>query len=344
MGDPIQISDRHIDPAKPETKFKAQLLSDKRFRQALSLAINRQAIIDAEYSGVGKPSQVAPGDDSPFANAQVANAFIQYDPARANALLDSIGLTQRDSEGFRTFPDGSRMVFYLDFTQFTGVGPAQFVVDDWAAVGVRAVPRERMRALFYTEKDARDFDFNVWTSESDFVPMISPRCFIANNTESFYACGWGKVVAAMRGGLYGNKDATSPGSIPVPPTSPMYRAMLLYEAALRAPDLQSQKQLMNQVMAIAAENIWTINITTAPPQLVVAKNDLKNVTAVAIAGNVYSTPSNTGIETYFFEHPHDSAGAIAETTRALLQITPRPGSALAASQGATTKIRSCCQQ
>ena len=61
---------------------------------------------------------------------------------------------QRDSAGFRVRPDGARMVFYLDYCAFTGIGPAQFVVDDWARVGVRVIPRERARSLFYQEKAA----------------------------------------------------------------------------------------------------------------------------------------------------------------------------------------------
>src|SRR5690606_23979782 len=136
---------------------------DKRFRQALSLAIDRERIIKAEYSGIGEPAQVAPGPESLFHHEGVAKAFTEHDPARANALLDELGLTRRDGEGYRTFPDGTRMTFFLDSTSFTGVGPSQFIVDDWAKVGVRVIPRERSRPLFYTQKDAMDFDFNVWT-------------------------------------------------------------------------------------------------------------------------------------------------------------------------------------
>ncbi|MCX7047122.1 MAG: ABC transporter substrate-binding protein, partial [Candidatus Sumerlaeota bacterium] len=174
---------RKIIPGYPDTKWKAQLLGDKRFRQALSLAIDRKAIIKAEFNGQTEPSQVAPGADSPFRHDGVANAYIQYDPPRANQLLDAIGLTQRDFEGMRTFPDGTRMVFYLDFCAYTGLGPGQFVVDDWAAVGVRLIARERSRPLFYTDKDSMNFDFNFWSSESDYLPLLSPRYFVPFQTE-----------------------------------------------------------------------------------------------------------------------------------------------------------------
>ncbi len=57
---------RYVDPDDPKTEKKWELLNDKRFRKALSLAINRQDIIDAIYDGIGEPAQVAPGRDSYF--------------------------------------------------------------------------------------------------------------------------------------------------------------------------------------------------------------------------------------------------------------------------------------
>ena len=51
---------RLTKPGEPATKLKSELLRKKEFRQALSLAINRQAIIDSEFTGVTKPAQAGP--------------------------------------------------------------------------------------------------------------------------------------------------------------------------------------------------------------------------------------------------------------------------------------------
>ncbi len=72
---------RRIDPTDPATKWKAQLLADKRFRQALSVAIDREKIIRADSNGVGEPSQVSPGLQSDFANEDLAKKYTQHDPA-----------------------------------------------------------------------------------------------------------------------------------------------------------------------------------------------------------------------------------------------------------------------
>jgi ABC-type dipeptide/oligopeptide/nickel transport system permease component/ABC-type transport system substrate-binding protein len=315
---------RRIDPDEPATRWKAQLLADKRFRQALSLAIDRDAIIRAEYAGQVKPAQVEPGPQSPFHSERLEHAFTEHDPDRANALLDELGLTQRDIDGMRTFPDGTRMAFFLDYTAYTGGGPAPFVVDDWAAVGVRAVAREQARTLLYTRKDAGDSDFSVWTSESDMFPLIEPRVFVPINTEAFYAPRYGRWYTL--GGFYNSEAAAQLKGAEAPPAgSPVYRAFALYEEALKTPDLAKQKALMRQITDIAGDNIWTINIAESPPQPVVVARDMKNVPANAIFAGVTVSPGNAGIETYFFDRTTpDPASVVAETKQAIEHITPRP--------------------
>ena len=314
---------RRVDPNDPSTKWKAKLLSDKRFRQALSLAINRESIIQAEQAGVGEPSQVAPGQQSKFDYPALTNAFTEYDPPRADALLDELGLDKRDDEGMRTFPDGTRMSFYLDFCSFTGAGPGQFIVDDWAEVGVRVTARERARSLFYTEKDSCDFDFNVWTGESDMVPMIAPRYYIPTDTEAFYAVGWGRWY--QNGGFYGSQQSkTIRGSIPVPKSSPMYEAISSYEKAIHTSDPKEQKKYIERMLQIAADNTWTINIATSPPIPFVVDKRMRNVPEIGLYGYIFATPSNTGIETYYFENATNTPGATAQVEEAIKHVTPRP--------------------
>jgi ABC-type dipeptide/oligopeptide/nickel transport system permease component/ABC-type transport system substrate-binding protein len=336
---------RRVDPAQPETKLKEELLSDKRFRQALSLAIDRQAIIKAEYNGQVKAAQVEPGAESPFHSEKLGKAFIEHDPARASALLDEIGLSERDVDGMRTFKDGSTMTFYLDFSAFTGIGPGQFVVDDWAQVGVRVIAREQQRALFYAKRDSADFDFKVWTSESDFFPLLQPSQFVPPDIESYFAVNWGRWFS--RGGFYDANAVKDVSNAQGPPKGhPMYRAYEVFVQAQQETTLADQVRVFNEALDIAAENVWTINIAEAPPFLVVVNNDLHNVPKNALYSAIIRTPANAGIETYYFGHPVQNA--VADTKANVAAVTPlkrisddspNPGaSAVAAAPSAGTSV------
>lgn len=324
------VINRRVDPGDPATKWKAQLLNDRRFRQALSLAIDRPAIINALFNGQGEPAQIDPGRDSPYHSPELFKSYTTHDPARANALLDSLGLTHRDREGYRTYPDGTRMVWYLNMTEYTGNDPAQFVVDDWAAVGVRCIARIRSRLLFYSEKAAYLHDFTVWAGESEFNPLIESRNFVPTYIESFYAPGYG--LWYQNGGLYGSaRSSSNRGSLEPPAGHPLRRSMALLDRITHTESEAERVALFRQIEAVNAEEVWHISFSTPPPQLVVVKQGLRNVPPIAVFGNIYNTPGNAGIETYAWDDPQDLPATIDDVRRAMVEITPDP--AVAAGRG-----------
>lgn len=321
---------RRIDPARPETKLKRDLINERTFRQALSLAINRRDIIDAEFNGQTEPAQIDPGPDSPYHNKRLFHSFTAHDPAEANRLLDALGLTRRDDEGYRMFADGTRMSFSLNLTDYTILGPAQFVIDDWAAVGVRATMRSRARKLFDQEKLAFEHDFTVWSGESEFFPLVEPRNFVPTYGESFFAPRFG--IWYQNGGLHGDRSANERPSALAPPTNhPLLSAMRILDAASALPTEAARRTRFNEALEIAADNLWTISISTAPPQLVVVKNGLRNVPRTALFGANFQSPGNAGIDTYFWENLADPPGMFAQTKREIVTIT-RPPSSFAAGE------------
>jgi len=72
------------------------IVQDVRFRQALSHAINRDEIIESIYYGFASYPDMTVGAEN-----------ATYDVELANSLLDEIGMTERDADGFRMAPDGS---------------------------------------------------------------------------------------------------------------------------------------------------------------------------------------------------------------------------------------------
>ena len=312
---------RQVKPNDPESQQMWELLNDRRFRQALSLAINRQLIIDAVFNGEGEPAQMSPGRESFFHHPGLHEAFVDYDPARANAMLDEIGLVGRDSEGYRTFPDGTRMVWHIDMTDFNGRGPDQFIIDDWAEVGVRAVLRERSRTLWMAEKSAFTQDFSVYLGQGEFHPLIEPRNFAPGfNSLVHFAFGYGRWFG--NGGDWGSPDAERFGGIEPPIDHPLRRSRQAFLSALQAPTLEDQRAIFGEALDIAAENLWSISIATPPPQLAVVKRGFRNVPEKVLYGGRYRTPGNAACETFFFDEPYDSAGAVAQIKREMTETTP----------------------
>ena len=134
----------------------------------------------------------------------------------------------------------------------------------------------------------------------------------------------GYFVWYLRGGLSGNPEATQHGGIAPPIDHPLRRSMKLVESVFGATTREAQREHFNEIFDIAAENVWSINITTPPPHLVVVKNGFKNVPRLAFYGNRYRPPSNAGLETYYFENSHHSPGTVAQIKKELVEITPAP--------------------
>ncbi|MDB6092771.1 MAG: hypothetical protein JWM32_333 [Verrucomicrobia bacterium] len=301
---------RAIDPAHPETRWKHELLNEKRFRQALSLGINRREILDAIYNGVGEPAQNSPGPASPYGNARHFSSNTAFDPARASALLDELALAHRDHEGFRTFPDGSRMNWFLNVATSFPPDAAQMVASQWERLGVRTTVQIHIRTLWQVEQAALEHDLTFWPGLEEFMPMLDPRYYVPTNGSSFFAPTWGRWY--LQGGTKGDPSANAPGLSGPPPNHPARRAMELYDLAQIAPNAAERIARFSEILDIAADNVWSINIGTPPPALAVVKDGFRNVPAHALSGYYFMTPANLGPETFYWDTPNDPPSTVAQ--------------------------------
>lgn len=319
------------NPADPQSPRKVALLSNPHFRQALSLALDRRRIIDSLYLGLGTPSQLEPGPDSPFHHGALATAFVRHDPGDANRLLDGLGLATRDRRGYRTFPDGSEMTWFIDYTSFTGPGPVALVVDDWKQVGIRVVSRERSRPLFLAEQRNGWMDFMVWSGGGEILPLVEPRSFAPVGASSLSFALWGRWYQA--GGFHGTQTAAT-GLVAPPADHPTREVLTLLDQARSEPDPQLRRALLDRILTINAHQVWTINIASPPPVLVLRDRDLRNVPEVAVQSFLLSSPGNVAPESFFFAHDTFADGTPRATparTRILQEYlqTPLPNPSLA---------------
>ena len=79
-------------------------------RRAIALGIDASTIISYAYSGLAAVAQSAMLPHTSAYDAKERSEFGEYDPARAQALLDLYGYQDRDGDGWREMPDGSPLL------------------------------------------------------------------------------------------------------------------------------------------------------------------------------------------------------------------------------------------
>jgi peptide/nickel transport system substrate-binding protein len=149
---------------------------DVRVKQALLMALDRQAMIDAILSGYGR---VASGPVAPMLGALFTDAVTTYDfdPEAAGALLDEAGWTV-GADGIRA-KDGERLSFDMPTGQFGDLVPASLLVQQyWADIGVEADVRVMEWNAYIQEVVlARDYETTLaWWSmppTADVAPYFS---------------------------------------------------------------------------------------------------------------------------------------------------------------------------
>ena len=154
----------------------AEIFNDIRFEQAMSLAMNRDEINEIVYLGQGKPAQGIPAEHKTvaFVSDENVNAFIDYDPDKANALLDEMGLADSDGDGVRERPDGKPFVVRLVYSnQGAPVQLHELVRDYWTAVGVRVDLREVTSDEYRAAANNNDLSLTTWKYDNTAGPTIA---------------------------------------------------------------------------------------------------------------------------------------------------------------------------
>ena len=267
-------------------KTMAAIFGDKRFRLALSLAINREEINEALYLGICRPRQMAPPSWSKYYDPEAEKAFISYDPAQANRLLDEMGLASRGPEGYRLRPDGTPLMINLEVSSIIqGDKPLELVANYWREVGLKAELKLMSRQLYKARVDALIHDIAVWRGAGAMNPVVDPRYFIPYSTSSIHAL---QYVQWFR-----SKGAKGPK-----PPPDMEKAVRLYWRISETPDEEEQVRLFGEIMRLDSKNLWVIGTIGDVPHLFVIHNSFRNVPETAVSSWVVHTPGNTAPECY----------------------------------------------
>ncbi len=176
---------------------KRKVYGDIRFRQAMSIALDRNEINDVAYYGLGVVEQfvgISPAPD--FVPNEIKMHMTQYDPDAANALLDEVGLKDVDGDGFRELPNGAPFAMNIDYaTQGIGGVEVELVARMWNDVGVKTSFKEVTPDEYRGSQSSNALDVHAWDKGQ-------PLAIIAGNPETFKA-PFGNYFNHTQGMLWG---------------------------------------------------------------------------------------------------------------------------------------------
>jgi peptide/nickel transport system substrate-binding protein len=275
----------HIDPVKNE------LFNNKDFRAALSHAVDRQALIDAVFVGQGSPAQPSIAEGDALYNERLAKEFTEYDPDKANAMLDAI-IPEKDGEGYRLDSSGKRLsiIFELDQSRTTFIDMFQLAVPMFQQVGIDAQVRTMDRTLWDTRvRRGREYDATAhqFGANSGIAAMLDARYFVPFSENSIYAPGWSLYFLQPD-----NPDAVEP-----PPEVKAQQD--LYKKLLQTADAAGQNEIMAQILENAADLFMVFGVTLPPDSYGVVKNNMVNVQKEMPNSFGWPTPGPTRPEQFF---------------------------------------------
>ena len=239
-----------------------KIFQDRRFRIALSLAINRREINEIVYFGKCIPMQDTVGRNCNFFEPEFERAYAEYNLEEANRLLDEMGLKRKGVGGWRYRPDGRQLTITLDVT---GSEPymttALLVKEYWQDLGVLLNVRVVESTLL---------SLRMWGNLADVVG-------IPNQTYT--------EITMLQQRLYGifywaplwHRWLRTQGEQGEEPPQEIKDLHKLWEELPRESDPKERVRLGKILVRSQAENLWGIGTVGEAIKPIIVSNRLYNV-------------------------------------------------------------------
>jgi peptide/nickel transport system substrate-binding protein len=277
----------------------AKWLGNTDFRRALSLGIDREQLNETFWLGLGTPGSAIPDPIMPEAPKNAGGEdwrtkWSTHDPARANKMLDAIGLSKKDGEGFRLRADGQRLRIEVTVAQtLSPTWPQQMemIAQQWRRIGIETDIKvlERQLAIMRISQDQTQIV--IWTN---------------NGTESLYLYARYALPVDMSGGMGSRAYAQwfgSSGRDGVKPTDPaLLRAYELMNAAASQPEAERDR-IAQEIWKLSVDNQWNIGLVGLSPAFMgvrVVSDRLQNVPERTCISQHCRTPWGAHPEQWFF--------------------------------------------
>ena len=263
-----------------EDLAKRAVFGDLKFRQAMSVAMNRDEINEVALFGLGAPQQYIAFSPTPaFIGEEWEQHYAQFDPALATSLLDEIGVVDKDGDGMRDLPNGERLSLNLQVaTQGISIKVVELVSQNWRDVGIDSTVKEVTSDEYRSAQSSNQLDVTLWEKS---VPLA----VVLGNAELFIPPfdNYFNMRSAM---LWGEYVQTN-GAAGVEPPAYVYEMMEDVIAFQAAPAGSAESAALGlKLVENMTSNLLFIG-TVKGQQPIYHSNALKNFTQFKTASYAY---------------------------------------------------------
>jgi peptide/nickel transport system substrate-binding protein len=246
-----------------------KLMRDVRFRRALSLGVNRHEINQALYFGLAIEGQNTVLPQSPLFRTEYRSDWASYNVDQANALLDEIGLTNKNSDGIRLLPDGRPCVIVVEDSGESSEKSdvLELIRDSWRHIGVQLYSKPAQLTLFRRRVFSGEALMSLDKGIENGLPTaeMSPAEIAPTAQDQLEWPKWGE---------YAETKGKS-GEAPDLPAAEKLKE--LYGDWLAATTAEDQERIWHDMLKIWSDQVFSIGLIAGVQQPVVVNDRLRNV-------------------------------------------------------------------
>jgi peptide/nickel transport system substrate-binding protein len=164
---------------------KTTLFQDVEVRQALFYALDRQSLVDNVWVGLAEVAQgTQPVLSIAYAPDQIETQY-NYDPAKAQELLESAGWVDSDGDGVRE-KDGQKLAFEVMYTGGIAIYDqiVPYMQEAWAEIGVEMTPNPVDFGSVLLPAVTENFNYDIamlgfsWSISGDQSAMFHSEFYV----------------------------------------------------------------------------------------------------------------------------------------------------------------------
>lgn len=257
-------------------KNYADLFSNVKFREAMSICVDRDQVSGLLSEGFLEPGQCAPQEGNFGYDAEWEAKWTDYSVDNAKKLLEECGLVM-GSDGFYDFADGTDFTLTIYTYTDSGAADAYPVFEQYyKAAGINCATKDIEVSAFDTEVDNNNWYAILGPHTAiggvSLKSRVQPFVPIAQSAEWY--------------GEYGTYYGTN-GEQGVKPEGDMAKLVEIYEKWKATPDSAERDQYTLDIYNLHKENLWTIAYLKAAGAYSLVSSKVHNYPDMLVSDDLY---------------------------------------------------------